>query len=80
MISGAMETARPGNDRFWAFGQWRERATLSTSLMVHIEGKGPRRVYISRRTGQSFIVMKRRRRYLSEAELSEASRRAERKE
>ena len=40
----------------------------ATSLMLHIEGHGPRRVYQFPKSGRCFVVVKRRRRMLTEKE------------
>lgn len=74
MINAAMETEISGsrNATFWHAGGWREPAVLATTLMVHVSGHGPRRVYVSKRSGRSYIKLSRKRIWLTDKQLEEA--------
>ena len=81
MISGAMKTALPSTGRVLPDGRGRfrfvgpdERVKRATDLMVHVAGKGPRRVY-TRGDGVYFILEKKRRK---EVDLEEVLRWARR--
>lgn len=64
--NAAMQTAMPQAPRpYFYAGQWRGRddkfPKRPTSLMIHIEGHGPRRVYRGDHTNRYFYLLKSRR-------------------
>jgi len=61
--NAAMKTRPPKAPRpFFAYGRWQETTIKRpTSLMVHIEGHGPRRVYRSDNTGRYYYMLDNRR-------------------
>lgn len=63
--NAAMETTPPKAPHpFYAHGRWyghdNKYANRPTSLMVHIEGHGPRRIYRSDYTSRYYYILKRR--------------------
>jgi len=61
--NAAMNTAAPVAPRpYWYMGEMRtQTGRRPTSLMVHLEGHGPRRIYRSDFNGRYFYILKRRR-------------------
>jgi hypothetical protein len=75
-ITAAMNTAAPTTGRpFFKYGRICQPSTRATSLMIHVERLGPRRVYRHEWTGRYFCKADGRRRYLDDAEVLRLSRR-----
>lgn len=71
-ISAAMQTSLKVREGFYRYGKFTIARIVASSLMVHVEGHGPRRVYVNRHTGKSFIMIRGKRKTLSDSELSSA--------
>lgn len=76
-INAAMQTAVPDAPcGYFAHGRWHTTTSKRpTSLMVHITGRGPRRVYRSDHTGRYYIIIRGRRLPVDPADITMMTRR-----